>query len=844
MTKRSLLPLALVAATSVAVALIGAVDLFVPKPYDGISPAYSPDSGEGIVVERVVADSAADRAGILPGDRILGIGEELVETPSDAARELVRHKIGETVKYLVERDHKLEIIDVEPGASLRASPFYVYDAALGFLFFLLGLLVLMQRTDDEAARVYFLLCDLFLVFLVCRFRPASYYWVDFFEERAGAIALFLLPAVFLHFFLIFPARKRFTSPGEDASPLRRTIDRWLNQRKILFGVIYAIPPLAYFASLYLGTADRQAYFGAPAVNWLILGNYFLAGLLALGHSWLAAEEPGRRRQLLPVLVGSVLGTAPLIVFGVLVPALTHETRFVLYGTLPLILIPMTFGYAIFRYQLLNVRLVVRKGLLYAVTTALVTGIYALAIATANQLLGEIEGSTTVAFVLAVVVVLLFDPMRRKIQAPIDRLFFRDRVDFARAVHEMSEDLRAELSLDRIEEILTGRVVTVTHAGGAWLFLTDSERVLRSSPPPKGPSQPLRLDCDSALARELRERPRPVRIDGLLRQGLDQPSVALARAAADGGMRLAVPLAYEERLLGILFLERKLSEEDYSKEELELLATLANQAAVALETARLHRERTLQVELERDLEIAREIQQSLFPSTLPAPPGFSIAARSIPARVVGGDFYDAFPIGADGDDALGIMLGDVSGKSIPGALLMVASREILYACARQERSPSLVFRDASRRIYSIKRRMFVALGYYVLDASNLELSYSIAGMPTPLLCRAGEGKAVPLPAPANRIPLGGLREVPYDDTSISLAHGDLILFYSDGFTEALDPTGEQYGEERLEARIWELRERPLDEIGDHLVEDVRRFAASAEPYDDMTFLLLRVEVPPA
>ena len=842
----------LIGAASLAVALMSVVDMFVPKPYDGITPGESNE--HGIEVLDVAPASGAEKAGIASGDRIVGIGEKILLRQSDAAAEVLRHPIGAPVDYLVRHGEKVAIVKVVPGAILFGNHFYAYDIALGLLFFLIGSFVLSSRPDDESAKVFFLLCDLFLVFLACRLRPSSYYWVDYFVQNAGTVALFLLPAVFLHFFLIFPERKHFNLLGEDdpyAEPptaFRIRLDRWANQRRYLFALIYILPPIAYLIHLAANKNVPQLLSGAPAVNWVLLGNYLVLGLLALSHSWIRATDERRRRQILPVLLGTLFGTAPFILFSVILPSLTRDDHLVFYGTIPLILIPLTFGYAIARYQVLNIKLVIRKGILYALTTALVTALYAIAIAAANALLKSsvesIAGSSSLAFVLGVSVVLLFDPIRRRMQEPIDRVFFRDRVNFAAAIKEMSEAVRGEISLDRIKEILADRVISVTKASGGWLCLPAGEQSdliceakgANDEPPPS-------LAIGGALATHLRSLAVPRKIDALQKLEQDLEGVDFLRTAAASGVRLAVPLVYRERLMGVLFLKAKLSDEEYGGEELDVLATLANQAAVALETARLHDEATRQVELARDLEIAREIQMSLFPRKLPAPPGIEIHADSIPARVVGGDFYDVLDFGGISGrptEKIGLLLGDVAGKSIPAALLMVASREILYAAAHLGADPATVFREANQRIYSIKRRMFVALGYYILDPDSLTLSYSIAGMPAPIICPAGGRASYSIEPPLHRIPLGALKDVPYDARTFQLRGGDLVFVYSDGLTETLDPSGEPFGEERLSALLTRYRDEPLPALGQRLISEIRRFADGADPYDDMTFLFLRID----
>ena len=153
-------------------------------------------------------------------------------------------------------------------------------------------------------------------------------------------------------------------------------------------------------------------------------------------------------------------------------------------------------------------------------------------------------------------------------------------------------------------------------------------------------------------------------------------------------------------------------------------------------------------------------------------------------------------------------------------------------------PAVVFREANRRIYAIKRRMFVALSYFVIDPEALTLHYTVGGQPAPLLVR-GEGEVAEIPSPDVRLPLGALKDTVYDARTFYLRRGDLLLFHTDGLNEAMSTDQVQYGEERLKASLARHASRPLPELADELLEDIRQFTYGAEQYDDETFVLMRV-----
>lgn len=837
------------AGLAIAVASIG--DLFSARPHDGIVPV--PYTRGGIEVRDASPGGPADRAGISAGDCVLGIGSRMVGSISDASAELRRHKIGESVPYLVRRGPcpsatvsappaELKTVMVSLASQRLGGKTNLYEVVLGFLFFFIGYFVFRRRPEDGAARIFFLLCVLFLLFFVCRLRPASYWWIDHFVQNTGMVSLFLLPAVFLHFFLIFPRPKRLTFAtadewtGEPPARWKVRLQDFLSASPSLLYLLYSIPPLVFLTDVFRQVHGHRVAIlsGAPISSWVLLGDYLVLGIAALAHSAFTLQDPQERRQAFHVLVGTILGTVPFVVLGIVFPSLFNNDDFVFYGIVPMILIPLTFAYAIVRFQMLNVQLVIRRTFLYAATTAILFGFYIVAIATANAIFAgsRLSSSPIFNFGFFLVVVPLFELLRRKLQTPLDKLFFREKFDYQAAALEMSRTITGELDLARIADYLTASIAATMKLEKASLWLRDVSGWLER----RGQRED-RVSREATVRRLLAAEGKPVALEDLPLSDADDESRAFRDRLLGEGFRLLVPLLYRGSLMGILALKEKLSGERFDREDRALLSTLANQSALAIETALLHDEMTRQAELQRDLEIARDIQSSLLPRSVPIVPGFSILGGSLPARVVGGDFYDFIPFD---DQRLGFVIGDVSGKSVPAALLMVASKEIVYSRALATRDPGLLFQESNRRIYSIKRRMFVSLGYFLLDPAAMSLRYAIGGQPLPILLRAGDGGPRLLDPPEHRLPLGAFREVPYDTMELFLKKGDLIFFYTDGFSEAMDGAMNPFGEERLMASVQARQADSLDELARGILADIRRHADGAEQYDDMTFLLLKVD----
>lgn len=816
------------------VACLSILDMFLPRPYDGVVLDF--DRAD-LTVRSVLPGSGASRAGIQPGDRIEGVGREIVRHPSDVARVLQRSRIGDEVVYLIERDGSVQERAVELGPRRLGTALYFYACFLGLFFFVVGLYVLLRRPDvrqGATPRVFFVLSTLFMLFLVCRLRPASYSWVDGVVLTTGTLSLLALPAAFLHFFLVFPRklRVRLTTPGdEDARPWLRVLERFINTSPHVFTLLYLLPPLLYAASLALGSVfglRTTLVSGAPLPSWVLMGDYMVLGLLALLFSLLRAQEGRERRQIATVFSGTVLGVTPFLILGVVLPSLFRTDRYVLLGVVPLILVPLTFAYAIVRFHFFDIRVIVRRSLLYTVTTAVVAGTYAISIAGFNFVLRDasLGRSPYYPLLLALAIVALFDPLRRRLQEPVDRFFFREAYDARRAVEEVSDALARELSLERLESLLTDRLSEVMRLEWAALYRRDGE-VMQSST--AAPPLPREIPVSVLLVAELARETAPVRLTVLEPlKALDPASREVLGSFAAMNAKLIAPLRTREALHAVLVVGPKLSEEEFSGDDLQLVRTVANQGAVALENARLLAERTRQVELEKELEIARKVQFSLIPERLPDPPGWSIAARCLPAHQVGGDFYDALPGANGGGTAL--VVGDVSGKSVPGAMLMVAAREVLHTAALGGLAPEQVMSMANQRLYKPQPRLFVALAYLLLrDAGHV--TYALAGQPPPLV-RRRDGRVEELSLPNHRLPLGALRGGEWDLLSAELAPGDMLLLYSDGVTEARNGDGAMFGDERL-ARVLEGEHPDPEAMMAAVLQAIETFVGGAEPYDDVT-----------
>ncbi len=290
---------------------------------------------------------------------------------------------------------------------------------------------------------------------------------------------------------------------------------------------------------------------------------------------------------------------------------------------------------------------------------------------------------------------------------------------------------------------------------------------------------------------------------------------------------------EDKMIGVLYLDSRERGALRSQAARTALETLSSEAAVAIENARLYRAALERAQLDQELKVAAAIQQSLLPASNRRGPFFSTAGTSVPCRSVGGDFFDYVDVQ---DERFGFILGDVAGKGAPAALLAAAALGMFgVESSYQSRCAPLVSRlNQSLVRRGIPGRFLTA--FYAILAADGSLLFSNAGHNAPLLVS---------PTGVRRLETGGtvlglFEHATFEEESVALAPGDVIVAFSDGVSEAMNEAAEEYTDERLIAAVHANRGRPPEELLEALLADVHRFCGRATPSDDVTMVVVRYE----
>jgi sigma-B regulation protein RsbU (phosphoserine phosphatase) len=299
--------------------------------------------------------------------------------------------------------------------------------------------------------------------------------------------------------------------------------------------------------------------------------------------------------------------------------------------------------------------------------------------------------------------------------------------------------------------------------------------------------------------------------------------------------IAVPLIYEGKVIGVLALESN-RVNAFDKDHVRLLESIADNLSIAVANARLYAEHVeRERQLEREILMARDVQRAMIPDAPPQMKGFDIAARLEPALNLSGDFYDYIPLSPDRS---GILIGDVAGKGIRAAMGMAAARSILRSVARRGGGPGRVLRDANLRLHrDLGRQLLLTLVYAVLDSKTRNLNYCNAGHNPPLLVKAsGKWRALK----TGGLLLGVFDKQQYKSESVHLEKGDVVLFFTDGLTDAHTPPPHrvEFGEERILKFLLEHRHLRAPAIIDAFLKHIEEFTAGAHQHDDLTLVVIK------
>jgi sigma-B regulation protein RsbU (phosphoserine phosphatase) len=592
--------------------------------------------------------------------------------------------------------------------------------------------------------------------------------------------------------------------------------------------------------------------------WVILravdpaGTYVelsLTGLffVILGYKTVTATSSDARRRFLLLDAGAAVGLLPLLV--TLTWITIHHRNFrgwpALLSTATLLVFPLTMAYVIVVHRAMDVRVVLRQGLQYLLATtgvrilqiAISAGIIVLAATmSANVSSATRVGLIAVGFALVAALGVFADQLRRW----IDRRFFREAYKADEILGDLATRVRTIVETGPLLETVASRVAEALHVPRIAIFL-EGDGVFRPAHALGYGASPTGTFSEESLTLRRLRQTQHTRVDFEAADSWVQLAGREERTALeDLNPELLLSLSLKDRVLGIMSLGPKQSEEPFSAMDLRLLSSVAAQTGLSLENGRLTEAIKEEVRARerhnRELELGREVQERLFPQEYAAIPGLDYAGACRPALGVGGDYYDFIPMSNGG---LGIAIGDISGKGIPAALLMATLRAFLRGQAIDQKTDLReVLVNLNRLVFeSSAQNRYATFFLGVFNSASQVLNYVNAGHNPPMLIRAG--------GEVERLEVGGtvvglMQAGTWVQGQVKLQAGDFLVAFTDGISEAMNDTDDEWGEERLIEATQAIRGAPAKAILDHIMHSADGFVAGAPQYDDMTLIVARVE----
>jgi len=822
----------------------------------GFDNKYIPNS-HCQLIQSVRPNSPAERAGLKPDDCIIALDGAPIRSEDTIARVWLRHQPGDSIELTVRRPGISSPVLLH--ATFRSSEAGAAEAGVvrsvgaqimrmyPFVFLTVGLAVLFLRAEDPNA---WLLALMFAGFTTIPGFNNSFLTVpDFLQPVAAAYrAIFgsMFPAFFYFFFAVFPAR----------SPIDRRLP-WLKWAGLLVSAVLALRDFHWGDTKGLVI---PAWLATPRAGHVISSSHYaliLLGLIALICNAVVVTSSEARRKIRVILWGTLVGVLPAAVAFFASEFFNFHIGVVLSLVLVLLLwqFPLSFAYAVVKHRVLEIPALLRRSARYLLVqrgfvvllisfSVGMTIVFALFFARYLQSLtaAAVPGGIALGAVFGSALLWTGAWVHKDVGQRIDRAFFRNAYDARLVLENLLEKTRIATDRKELAGLLQHQLKQALQPSSIVVYLETRDGQLRVAAGDVPNGSEMISPADAAL-QELAKSGKPDDISTSTAKGPTLPASLLALAP---DCLVPVP-GRDERLVGLIVLGPGLSEEPYSSEDKRLLALIASQAGVALESILLGEKIAERLEAERratqEMEFARQVQSRLFPQTLPRMKTLDYIGGCVAARKVGGDYYDFLELRPG---RLGMVMADIAGKGVPGALLMAnlqANLRSQYAMAVDD-LPRLLASVNRLFFQSTDQSSYATLFFADYDDTSRVLRYANCGHLPALLLHPGRASEQinPETSALQRLSstctvLGLFEEWQAQIAGVKFVPGDTLVLYTDGITEAVNGEGEEFGEGRLVNALLSHGHLPVAQLLQCILDQLGQFSRG-EQQDDITVVIAR------
>src|SRR5262245_3724954 len=846
------------------------------------------------VVTNIDPASPAALAGVKIGDKIIGFNDKSGFESDLQKDKLIKafRLVAVNGKYTLKVRRGDDILKFDISSDYRGSYHLRYNIIqyhiIGVVFLGLGVGILLLKPYDRLSMIF----SAFLMGLSACYIPVLSsrlpIVVGLLTDLIQYGFIFVTPYLLMNFFLLFP---------EPIKQNRLKISIvLLYPLYIIQTIVYLIPkyidlysPILYSRSQFL---ISMATIGFNSFYLLFLAA-ILIGLALLFFRFNKTNSKINKLKLSWVLLGIVIGLPPLILLNGLgqIIGIEFSHKSAMAAGLVSLVFPLTFGYAIVKHRVLDIRWVLRRSVKYILMSRIVHAIEGVVIVLLLYYflppfmirMGREDSLNTVVVISILIytaVLWILGVVNDRITRILDRIYFREDHYAEALLIKLSRSMADIRDQQSLYELIAEEITNAIHIDKVAFFLPEKEQSavgaefgLETETSTLSPVSQLiylvsenRPDCRAGVLKQSgkvvygswatqincgRETPIEICYEDQS-SWVHQMPKDVYHALREVNSNLLVPLTHNGAITGLISLGEKLSELPYTSNDINLILSLVAQINIVIDRIMLLKQVSHQERLKKEIEIAQSVQARLFPQGSIRDERLEVAGSCIPARIVGGDYYDYIE---SSDGKLGIAIGDAAGKGISGALIMSSLRSSLRSMVLTEKSQlgTILYNLNNILCHSISPDKFVTFFYCVYDKTENTITYINAGHEPPIILRSphqnyydygtardNNNRALNITyADKNGLVLGVSENYNYEQHTIHLSEGDILVAYTDGITEARNILDEEYGIDRLKAVVCQHSLLPVGMLKSLILEEVRKFIGDREQQDDITLIIAKV-----
>lgn len=793
-----------------------------------------------IIFSNVKVDGVAWVAGIRDGDQLLEINNQPFKTTFKAQRILNEFKFGEAAPYKVRKPNG-EILDTKVYIKKLVQFGLLAVSLSALIWMLIGFIVLTARPNGLAQRLFYALGVLLVFVAMVSLMPLFGGFYLFYQDHPiiaslvgslNIIGLSFLPYVLIAFVWTFP------------KPFNYMEKTWVKLVLIFIPLLTSMIGNVFAFFVFNQKVLHVNFFDSfMNVAYITVIASYIVALVSMIIQYRRLKTREEKKPILIILISMFFGVLVSIYTGNIAPAIAdtiYNSPEYYAPIILLVLVPLGFAYSILKYQLLDVGEVIKNTILYGSATIAIAAGYFLVIYIVGQGLSQAIGTENqgvIAGIFFIVFALVFQSTKDRFQEFITKRFYPEQFAYQRVLIKFNNDVSTAVGLENIIELTENTFVEALQIKKFGILIRDntngSLRLARSY----GIKN---TDCtikNSNIGHYLGEKIKIDAVPVVQQSEFEKVFPENYLEMIEEGFFTAVPMTIKSKVVGLMLFGLKHSGSQFVGKDLELLNAAANQTAVSIENARLYESENEKIKIERDLDLARKIQQSLLPQKIPSIKGLDICGEMIPAMQVGGDYFDFISVS---ESKLFIAVGDVSGKGLSSSLYMTKLQTMIQLACSKNNSPREILADVNKRLYeSMERSWFVTMTLALFDMDRKTIRYCRAGHLPLLKANNGEVESLKSRGIGLGLEKGIIFEQTLKEEEMKLTSGETYAFFSDGVTEAMDEHNQLFSEERLKELLAEKSQQSSSSIMNSVWSELNKFRGKIEPNDDMTMVIVKV-----